>query len=114
MGKQYERTTLSLLLTTLNQIKRNRNKKIDVYVVNQTHIENEQDMAVHFGQKRDNAIDKKEAEEYRRTAKDIWTDVRILQNMLPESNRLSGNAHDAEEKERLDKIERENKVQSLF
>ena len=110
--KKYNETTLSLLLTNLNSVK--KTKTIDVYVVNQTHISQTEDVAMHLSRKRDSATDKKEKKEYDKTSRDTWKKVHVLRNMLPRSNRLSGNVHDAEEKERLDKIKRENKTRSLF
>lgn len=110
--RKYDPITLNLLLTLLEKIK--EGKQLDVYIVNKTHIEAEIDSVIRLTKKRDEAIDQNEKEGLRQAVSDSWDDVKILRNMLQESNRLSGNVHDAEEKERLDKIEQEKRTQSLF
>jgi len=114
-GKKYEQSSFDLLLTKLGLVvKKQKQKTLDVYVVNQTHIEILMDEAMKFAKKRDAATSNRAKEEQNKIVREIWNEVDVLRGMLPESNRLSNNAHNSTEKERLDRIERERKTRSLF
>jgi len=119
MGEKYSQVDLDIILGRLDSKSRDKRVPIDVYVVNKAHIsfyESERDKwIINAGNDatRWSIVNKAKA------------NITLLEIMLPESNRLSNNAHNAEEQRRLsttqrnqqieqDRIKREEEKKALF
>jgi uncharacterized Tic20 family protein len=106
--------SISVYLYKIERFKSNREIEIDEYIVNVLYGENIMTNYIAANNQRRRAMDEKEEKKQELMMEYYSLNMKLIELMLPESNRLSGNAHDAEEKERLDKIKREKEKEALF
>jgi hypothetical protein len=98
-GKKYDSIDFKYRLQGLVSGKEKLKKKLDVYTINKIDIDRTVSRAIAVSKSGGGAsVD----------------DIRLLESMLPESNRLSGNAYAKEEEERLAKVKREKEKNDLF
>jgi hypothetical protein len=98
-GKKYNSIEFKYILQHLIYGKEKFKEKLDVYAINKIQIDEAIKTAIAVSKSGGPAS---------------LDDVRILESMLPESNRLSGNAHTEEEEERLAKVKRKKEKDDLF